>query len=199
VTAAIVKGLFGAGVVFAAALAALQLGLGRPSASDRLGARIVAALDHTRGRGAEITIGGSRLHAECRRTPRAGTRVRIGGSTEIVAVGAHVVARRWLGSGRTLSSLRAPDLPSAELELAGSHDVYARELGGRLQRGSVPVAAERYRGRPAYRVLLHPGNPLVELVVDARSLRPVAARYRSGDLTASSTLVAARHGSVRGC
>jgi hypothetical protein len=110
-----------------------------------------------------------------------------------------VVERRVHGDARELASLAAPDLASAELELAGSHHVYARELGGHLQRGSVPVEAARYRGRPAYRVVLHERSPRVELIVDGRTLRPLAARYRSSHLVGSSTLVAAPRRSADGC
>lgn len=186
-TRILVRALLGTAVAFAAAFGFLRFGLARPSSGDRVAARVIAVLDRTRGKRAEITFGsGEPIAVRCTGRRHAVSVVQTAAG-EIVASGVHVVVVRELAA-RVVEALKVPDLAAAELDLAGSHAVYARELGFRLERESMVVRHARYAGRAAYVIVLRPARPRVEIVVSARTLRPVAARYRSTDLVARSKL-----------
>jgi hypothetical protein len=179
--------LLGTAVAFAAAFGLLQIGLARPSSGDRIAARVVAVLEKTYGRRAEITFGsGEPIAVRCTRRHRAVSVVQTAAG-EIVASGVHIVMVRELAA-RVIEALKVPDFAAAELDLAGSHAVYARELGSRLERKSMIVTRARYAGHAAYVIVLRPARPRVEIVVSAKTLRPVAASYRSADLVATSKL-----------
>lgn len=193
----LVRGIVGIGLVLGVSFAVLQFGLARPGASDRLAARVVRVLDVTRGRGALVTLGSARLRASCRRITPGTIRIHVGG-TEIVASGPHILRLRPLAGERSLAAHRAPELTAAELVLVGSHALFARQLGGLLQRRSVGVVPTRFDGRPAYVVRLRPARPRVTIVVDARTLRPLAAAYRSASVSGSSRLIGGG-GRLKGC
>jgi hypothetical protein len=194
----LVRGLAVTATVFASVVAVLQIGLARPSAAERLAVSVVTELDRARDRGSVMTIGSRQLSAVCTRISRGIVRVRLGDGTEIVAMGTHVLETYRLGGRRALALRLAPDLAAAELVLAGSHALYARELIGQLTRRAVSTRVTAYEGRPAYALLLRARRPTVELVVDRMTLRPLAAVYRSHDLTASSRLLVAPRRS-KGC
>jgi hypothetical protein len=194
----VIRALVVVGTVFAAALAVLQFGLARPSASERLNARIVAVLDHTRSRGSVIAIGSRRLTAVCSRSLRGTVHVRLGDGTAIVAMGTHVLETHRLGARRSLTARPAPDLAAAELVLAGSHALYARELIGRLVRRSAAARETVFDGRPAYAVRLRASRPSVELIVDRKTLHALGAVYRSQYVRGTSRLLPA-HGRHEGC
>jgi hypothetical protein len=181
------RALLGTAAAFAAAFGFLQIGLARPSSGDRIAARVVAVLEQTHGKRAEITFGsGEPIAVSCTRRHRAGSVVQTAAG-EIVASGVRIVVARE-SAARLIEALKVPDLAAAELDLAGSHAVYARELGSRLERKSIVVRHARYAGRGAYVIVLRPARPRVEIVVSAQTLRPLAARYRSADLVATSKL-----------
>lgn len=184
--------------VFGVALAVLQFGLARPSASEQLAANVVAVLDHTRSSGSVIAIGSRHLSATCARTARGRVDVRLGDGTTIVAMGTHVLATHRLDSRRSLAVRAAPDLAAAELVLAGSHALYARELIGRLVRRAVSTRETVFAGRPAYALRLRASRPSVELMVDRKTLRAVGAVYRSQYVTGTSRLLPA-HRRHEGC
>jgi hypothetical protein len=187
VTRVILKTLLGSAVAFAAAFGFLQIGLARPSSGDRIAARVVAVLEKTYGKRAEITLGSAEpIAVRCTRRYRAVSVVQTAAG-EVVASGVHIIVVRELAE-RVIEALKVPDLASAELDLAGSHAVYVRELGSRLERKSMIVRHTRYAGRAAYVIVLRPARPRVELVVSAKTLQPVAASYRSADLVATSKL-----------
>jgi hypothetical protein len=187
VTRILVRALLGTAVAFAATFGLLQIGLARPGSGDRVAARVVAVLDKTYGKRAEITLGsGEPIAVHCTRLRHAVSVVRTAAG-EIVASGVHIVVVRELAT-RVVEALKVPDLAAAELDVAGSHAVYARELGSRLERKSMIVRHARYARRAAYLIVLRPARPRVEIVVSARTLRPVAATYRSADLVARSKL-----------
>lgn len=195
-TGTLIRGLLGIGVTAAAALGFLQLGLGRPAASDETAARLVHVLDTTRGSGAVIDFGSSSAVATCTRSGPGAIRVRVAG-TELIAAGPHVLETRSFDRLRELAVRPIPDLAAAELNLAGSHALYARQLGGLLQRRSVVLTPARFDGRAAYGIVLRASRPRVSIVVDRKTLEPVAAAYRSDDLTATSRLLPGRI--ARGC
>jgi hypothetical protein len=181
-----VRMLLGTALAFAAAFGFLQIGLARPSSGDRIAARVVAVLEKTYGKRAEITFGsGEPIAVRCTRRHRASVVQTAAG--EIVAHGAHIVAVRELAP-RIIEALKVPDLAAAELDLAGSHVVYARELASRLEGKSMIVKHARYAGHAAYVIVLRPVRPRVEIVVSAKTLRPLSASYRSADLVATSRL-----------
>ena len=186
-TRILVRALLGTAVAFVAAFGFLQFGLARPSSGDRFAARMVAVLAKTHGKRAEITFGsGEPIAVHCTGRRHAVSAVQTAAG-EIVASGVHIVVVRE-SAARVVEALKVPDLAAAELDLAGSHAVYTRELGSTLERKSIIVRQGRYAGRAAYVIVLRPARPRVEIVVSAQTLRPLAARYRSADLVATSKL-----------
>lgn len=184
--------------VFAGAVAVLQIGLARPGAAERLAASVVDVLDRTRDRGSVMTIGSLRMSATCARSSRGVVRIRLGDGTGILGMGTHVLETYRFERRRSLAARPAPDLVAAELVLAGSHALYARELIGRLVRRSVSAHETVYAGRPAYTLRLRAARPEVELIVDRKTLRAIGAEYRSRHLTGTSRLLPARR-RARGC
>jgi hypothetical protein len=186
------RALVAGAAVFAAVLVVLQVGLARPTAAERIAARAVSILDHTRERGSVIEIGTRRVTSTCTVTRTGAARIQLDDGTVIVAKGTRVLETYRLGERRTLALHAAADLPAAELVLSGSHALYARELVDRLAQRAVSPRPVEYRGRPAYALRLRSRPPAVELILDRRTLRPLAAEYRSADLRATSRLIAAR-------
>jgi hypothetical protein len=90
---------------------------------------------------------------------------------------------------RTLASLPAAEFPAAAADLGGSHFLYVVELAGSIVRGrDVVTGTTIVDGRALYRIRLGRARPLVELLVDRETLRPVIAHYRSQRLEGWSRL-----------
>jgi hypothetical protein len=173
-----------------AAYGLLELGMKRASSDDRLVADALRVLDVTRGAGAVITVDGRRLVATCK-SPRVGTSVvSLDDGTRLLLWHTHV-SRLGTGDERELLADEAADLPAAEANLAGSHDLYSRELTATLLAGRVGVRETRLSSRLVYALQLGDGSPLVELFVDRANLRPVGARYVSRTSSGSSEFVPA--------
>lgn len=199
-------GLAGLATIFGVSFGALEVGLRTPSAADRIAARVLGELERTRGVRAVLDVDGRRLLATCH-SYLGRDLVQLSDGTQLVVVGVHafrtlpprgslidaVSDRRQLFVARG----SAGNTVSAQAAIAGSHSFWARVLGVRLEQANVQVRVTRYRGRAAYEVRLNK-RPLLELVVDRATLRPVAAFYRSRAFDASSRLIASRH-AVRGC
>jgi hypothetical protein len=166
------------------------VGMKRPSADDRLVADALRVLDSTRGAGAVMTVDGRRLVARCKSVRVGNSVVGLDDGTTLLVWRTHV-ARRGTSDERELLATEPTDLASAEANLAGIHDLYSRELTATLLGGHVVVRATRLASRPVYALRLGDGSPLVELLVDRGSLRPVGARYVSRTSSGSSELVPA--------
>jgi hypothetical protein len=177
-----------AGVLCGAAAALLELGLPAATASDRIGADALRVLQSTRGGGAAVRLGNRRLVAVCRRVGRRRI-VSLSDGSVLAVTGAKV--RRLRAPVRLTAGVDAPDLVAAEADLSGNHGLYVSELVGALGSGALTVRETRYDGASAYALRIGAGRPVVELVVDRHTLRPVAARYASSSLTGSARLRAA--------
>jgi hypothetical protein len=202
---AIVVAVVGTGCVFGASFGVLELGLKSPSAADRVALRVLAELERTRGVHAVLDIEGHRLLSTCH-SYLGRDLLQLSDGTRLIVVGVH--AFRTLPPGgslidavsdrRELFVVHSPSrLVGAQAAIAGSHAFWARVLAVRLEQANVHVHATEFRSRPAYELRLST-RPLLELVVDKATLRPVAAVYRSQGIDASSRLLASRHAD-RGC
>jgi len=195
----------GAAAVFGASFGVLELGLRSPSAGEKVALRVLAELEHTRGIRAVLDVDGRRLLSTCH-SYMGRDLLRLSDGTRLVLVGVH--AYRTLPPGgslieavsdrRELFLVRSPaGLVSVQAAIAGSHAFWARLLAVRLEQADVHVQPVLFALRPAYELRLS-HRPLLELVVDRVTLRPLAALYRSRAVDASSRLIAARH-TVGGC
>jgi hypothetical protein len=185
----------------AAAYGLLEVGVTHASADERLVARTLSVLQSTRGSGAVITLDGRRLVATCRARHIGNATVSLDDGTELHLWRTHV-SRVATSSERELLVREPADLVSAEANLAGSHDLYSRELTATLLGGHVDVQATRLGSRSVYALRLGDGSPLVQLFVERASLLPVAARYVSSTSSGTSDLVAATRlhaGGPSGC
>jgi len=168
---------------------ALVSTLPAPQPDDRLGVRILDRLEHSRGTGAVVDLGGRRVHVRCRKLPPYRRLLTYADGTRLALSGTHV--HRLPSPGRQLETARSryPDLIAAQADLAGSYSLYSILLAQRLAHGRTIVAGlTRVRGLPAYRIHLGQDRPEVQLIVDRRTLRPLAATYRSATLSGRSIL-----------
>ena len=168
---------------------ALVSTLPAPRPDDRLGVRILDRLEHARGTGAVVDLAGRRVHVRCRKLPPYRRLLSYADGTRLALSGTHV--HRLPSSGRQLESARAryPDLIAAQADLAGSYSLYSILLAQRLaHRRPIVAGLTRERGLPAYRIHLGRDRPEVQLIVDRRTLRPLAATYRSATLSGRSVL-----------
>jgi hypothetical protein len=148
---------------------------------------VLRYLEQTRGRGSRISISGHRLLARC--TPLSSSRalIALSDGTRFVLRGSHI--RAWLPATSRPTKKR-PDsglARAAIADLAGSHALYADELSRPLAHRHAIV--ERVSGRPpTYRIVLA-RRPHVELIVDAMTLRPLVARFRSARVSGRARLL----------
>jgi len=191
----------GTAAVFAACVGVLELGLRSASPGEKIALRVLAELRRTRGVHAVMDVDGRRLLSTCHGFMGRDL-LELSDGTRLVIVGIHayrtlapqaspivaVSARRELFVVR-----RAPGLVSAQAAIAGSHSFWARILAVRLEQARVDVRDVLFRARPAYDIRLS-SRPLLELIVDRRTLQPLAAVYRSRAVEASSLLVSAGRG-----
>jgi hypothetical protein len=174
----------------AAAYGLLEVGMKRASAHDRLVADALRVLDDTRGAGAVMNVDGRKLVAHCTAARVGRAVVALDDGTRLLLWRTHV-SRLGTSRERELLSPLPPDLAAAEANLAGSHDLYSRELTATLLAGRSAVRATRFASRPTYALRLGDGSPLVELFVERTTLRPVGARYVSRTSSGTSELVPA--------
>lgn len=188
-TARVLFGALAGTLTVAGAAYGLVSTLPSPRPGDRLGVRVLDRLEHARGSGSVIELAGDRVPVRCRRLPPYEHLLVFGDGTRLVLSGTRV--RPLPVRGRRLESARSryPDLLAAQADLAGSYSLYSRLLAQRLARGrQVVVGRARVHGRPALRIRLGRDRPAVELLVDRRTLRPLAATYSSATLSARSVL-----------
>ena len=190
-----------AAAAIAAAAFAVVSALPQPTQSDRIGVSVLRFLQDNRGRGSRMVVGGKLIAARCRRLSRSRSLVSLDDGAAFVLSGAHV--RGWRAGDRALAAVssESPLTRAAKADLAGSYRLYAAELTRQLENGHrVAARAVTLRGRPAYELELAPKSPRVVLVVDRRTLRPLAARFESARLTAKATLLSPRAaGQAAGC
>lgn len=202
---ALAVALAGTACVFGVSFGVLELGLKSPSAADKVALRVLAELQRTRGVHAVLDVDGRRVLSTCHSYLGRDV-LQLSDGTRLVVVGVH--AFRTLPPGGALvdavSDRRelfvvhtAAGLVSAQAAVAGSHAFWARVLGARLEQADVHEHAILFEGRPAYELRLS-ASPVLDLIVDRATLRPVAAVYRSRAVDASSRLIASRH-AARGC
>jgi len=190
----------GAATVFGASFGVLDLGLRSPSTGERIALRVLAELERTRGVRAVLDVDGRRLLSTCH-SFMGRDLLQLSDGTRLVLVGVH--AYRTLPPGgslieavsdrRELFLVRSTgSLVSVQAAIAGSHAFWARLLAIRLEQADVHVWPVLFASRPAYELRLS-HRPLLELVVDRVTLRPLAALYRSRAVDGSSRLIAAGH------
>jgi hypothetical protein len=166
----------------------LAAGMKRATPQDRLAADALKVLDATRGSGAVIDVDGRRLVASCKALRVGSSIVDLDDGTRLLVARTRVARLRPVASARELLAPDPPDLVAAEANLAGSHDFYSRALTATLFGGRVIVRPTRFADRLAYALRLGDGRPLVELIVDRGSLRPLGARYVSRTSSGTSRL-----------
>jgi hypothetical protein len=190
-------GAVGAACVFGVSFGVLEFGLRSPSAGERVGLRVLAELRRTRGVHAVLDVDGRRLLSTCH-SYLARDVLELSDGSRLVLVGVH--AFRTLAPGgpvveaisdrRELFVVRtAAGLVGAQAAIAGSHAYWARILALRLEQANLGVRSLVFGSRAAYELRLS-GRPLLELIVDRRTLRPLAAVYRSRAVNATSRLIA---------
>jgi hypothetical protein len=202
---ALAVAVVGTACVFGASFGVLELGLKSPSAADKIALRVLAELRRTRGVHAVLDVGGRRLLSTCH-SYLGRDLLELSDGTRLVLVGVHAFRtlppHAWLieavSNRRELFVVRSgAGLVGAQAAIAGSHAFWARVLAVRLEQANVHVRATRFGSRRAYAVRLS-AEPLLELIVDRATLRPLAAVYHSGSVDASSRLMAS-HRAVHGC
>jgi hypothetical protein len=175
--------------------------LPQPTEDKRLGVRVLQTLQHRSGTGSVMWFGNRRIVARCRPLPPWRQLVTLSDGTRFTLSGAR--ATRLPSPDRRLLESTSPldgQLLSAEADLAGSRQLFARELLGRLLHGHrVLLGPTRFRGVPAYRLQLGQDRPRVELVVDRRSLEPLAARYDGRWVKGTSSLLPSKRHVAAGC
>ena len=202
---ALAIGVVGAACVFGVSFAVLELGLRSPSAGEKVALRVLAELRRTRGVHAVLDVDGERLLSTCH-SYLGRDLLELSNGSRLVLVGVH--AYRTLPPGgpvveavsdrRELFVVRtAAGLVGAQAAIAGSHAYWARILAVRLEQANVHVRPVLFDSRAAYELQLS-SRPLLELIVDQATLRPVAAVYRSRAVDATSRLIPSRH-AVGGC
>ena len=202
---ALAVAVVGIACLFGVSFGVLDLGLRSPSAADKIGVRLLQVLKRTRGVRAVLDVEGHRLRSTCRGFIGRDL-LQLSDGTRIVIIGVH--AYRTLpprgsliaavSNRRELFAVHSTAaLVSAQAAIAGSHALWAGILAARLEQANLRVQAVRFESRPAYEVRLST-KPLLELIVDQATLRPVAAVYRSQAVSASSRLLASRR-AVGGC
>ncbi len=172
----------------AGAYAVLDLGMQRASRADELVGRALRALDETRSIGAVMRVDGRTLVASCRSVHVDRSVVNLDDGTRLLIARTRV-SRLRTDRQRELLAPEPVDLAAAEANLSGSHDLYSRELTATLFAGRVEVARTRFAARAAYALRLGDGRPLVELMVDRVTLRPLGARYVSRTSSGTSRIV----------
>ena len=194
----------------AAASFALISTLPGPTHGERLGVDVVRSLQSSRGRGAVIHLGRTVLVASCR--PLSGSRraISLSNGERLLLAGTRLreTASPRRSSARRLAGRRAAahasspallELAAMKAGLAGSYAFYSAALKTRLMRGKEVFAGRTtFRGVPAFRIRLGADRPQVELVVDRRTLSPLAVTYRSRRASGWSRLLPAPPG-ARGC
>jgi len=185
----LLKALAGAAVVAAAAFGLAAAVLPEPSKADHVSLRLLGVLEQGRGHGATIRIGDERLKATCTVVGR-GNVIELSSGERLLLKGTQV--HRLVGprnaSTRELASVRERELLAVKADLAGSYALYAQELLRRLRHvADPPLVTTVFSGVRAYRIVLS-AAPLVELTVTQKTLRPLAARYASAGVVATSVL-----------
>ena len=169
-----------AAVAIAAAAFAFVSSLRPPSPGDRVAVRLFARLVSERGSGGVMHLDGRTMRVRCRPLPSSRSLITVG-ATRLVLHGLHVHPVASRGERAELADVTADGaLLAAEADLSGSFGLYRRELLGRIDSGRRLLAGETFVGpQPAYRILLHGGHPLIELIVSRPGLRPLVAVFRS--------------------
>lgn len=202
---AVVVAVVGSACIFGASFGLLELGLRSPTAGDKIGLRVLAELRRTRGVHAVLEVDGRRLLSTCH-SYLGRDLLELSDGTRLVVVGVH--AFRTLPPGgslieavsdrRELFVVRtSAGLVGAQAAIAGSHAFWAEVLALRLEQANLRVHATLFGSRRAYELRLD-RRPLLELIVDRETLRPLAAVYRSRSVDATSRLIASAH-AVGGC
>lgn len=136
-----------------------------------------------------MTLAGDPLAARCRRLSRTQSLVSLSDGDTFVLRRARIRDWQTPPSRRAVALSEPPILRAAKADLAGSYRLYASELMRQLEAGlrvsGRPVTA---KGRPAYEIELAPTRPRVALLVDRRTLRPLAARFESRQLSGEAEL-----------
>jgi hypothetical protein len=178
--------------VFAAvAVAGIAFGtvsiLPPPTRSDRIALRLLEVLQEQRGSGSILTIAGRRLPARCVQIGKARELVTLSDGTALVLHGSHILARRAASSPLADIRLDPGALSSAEADLAGSYALYAAEIVAQLEQGAKLTAHGDDGG--TITIALREERPRVELIVAPKTLRPIAAHYRSRRIDATAHFV----------
>jgi hypothetical protein len=174
---ALVRVVLTTAAIGAGAVALLAVGLPGHRTGDRLAVAILRRLDTTRIGSAALRINGVLVRASC-------SRIGHGVSAISLANGGRLLVRRTriLSAAGPDPRLAVAELRrrAAEVDLAGTQTIYTDELISRLIRGErVIEGAGVFDGRPVYDLRLGNARPEVELLVDRRTLLPVAARFDS--------------------
>jgi hypothetical protein len=188
----IVVPVLGAAVV-AVAIAAAAFGvvsaLPQPNRADRVGVGVLRVLESHRGGGSRMRIGGALLISHCRQLSGGRTLVSVSNGTAFVIRGDRIHA--WLKHRASLASLRREPglLHAAEADMSGSYRLYAHELTAQLESGEHVRVVD---SGAVYELVLASGSPRAELLVNRRTLRPVAATFASRRLSGRATLIRLR-------
>jgi hypothetical protein len=177
-----------AGAIAVAAFALVRT-LPQPTRGDRVGVKLLEFLHERGGSGSRIVIGGTTIAARCHTLSRRRNLVELSDGSSFVVSGSRI--RAWQPPASDLAG--AAQLPAlvrvAEADLAGSYRLYAAELTSQLERGErVTEHLVTVDGRRVYEIALAHGRPRVTLIVDGRTLQPLAARFESAAIQASSVL-----------
>jgi hypothetical protein len=122
--------------------------------------------------------------------------VTLSDGTELVLRGSHILARRAPSSPLADIRLDPGTLSSAEADLAGSYALYSAEIVAQLEQGAKLTADGDDGGMIT--IALREERPRVELIVAPKTLRPIAAHYRSSRIDATAHFVA-QAASGEGC
>lgn len=196
----IVLPLLGAAAV-AAGIAVAAYGvvsaLPQPTRADRVGVGVLRVLQTHRGAGSRMRIDGTSLVSHCRQLSGGRTLVFVSNGTAFVIRGDHVHA--WLKQRSGLAAVRRARglLQAAEADMSGSYRLYAHELTAQLESGAHVRVID---GGSRYELVLASGSPRAELLVDRRTLRPVAATFDSHRLSGRATFITLREARLHaGC
>ena len=191
--------LLGAGVLVGAAYGLLRVTLPRTSSGEKLALKTLTRLETWRSYGAVVRLGSRTLAATCSGkgwrtvvTYENGARLLVRGRNVHPLAPVGPASTRLLAD-RALQPRVEPDLLVAEAILGGTRSLYMTGLAVALAKGRDPfLGTARVRGVRT-NVFLLEEHPRVELLVSARTLVPVAVRYRSAHLEGSALLVTDRH------
>lgn len=161
--------------------------LPRPTRGDRIAIRLLEVLQERRGSGSVLSISGKHLPARCVRIGKTRELVTLGDGTALVLRGSHILARRDPSSPLADIRLDPGVLSAAEADLSGSYALYAAEIVAQLEQGA-KLTMRRSHGAEgeAITIALREQRPRVELIVAPKSLRPIAAHYRSRRIDATA-------------